>query len=121
MITEHGRTRTKTHCVHGHDIAKAGRQINGLCRACGREKGRAYSRDNRATFRSRLNRIKLQRGCEQCGYCQHPAALQFHHLADKSFNVSAYAGRAEDQLLAEIAKCIVLCANCHAERTWGTK
>ncbi|OZE35613.1 hypothetical protein CH259_16425 [Rhodococcus sp. 05-2254-4] len=45
--------------------------------------------------------------------------MQFDHLGDKHFNIGQMgptSGRA--RLVAEIAKCEVVCANCHAERTF---
>lgn len=47
------------------------------------------------------------------------ACLQFDHLRDKQFNVSemAQAGIALNKIKDEIAKCRVLCANCHAAHT----
>jgi hypothetical protein len=56
--------------------------------------------------------------CIACGYSACPAALQFHHVdpSQKSFIVSregATRGMAEAR--AEAQKCVLLCANCHAE------
>ena len=54
----------------------------------------------------------------RCGYARSIAALHFHHVdrATKSF---AVAGRGITRSLeaarAELAKCVLLCANCHAE------
>lgn len=56
--------------------------------------------------------------CVLCGYARSPAALQFHHLdpADKAFSLSfGGATRALAASRAEAAKCVLLCANCHAE------
>jgi hypothetical protein len=62
--------------------------------------------------------IKLERGCELCGYNAHHAALDFDHLdpAEKTKEVSTMCwGEASfDVIDAEIAKCRVLCRNCHA-------
>lgn len=42
------------------------------------------------------------------------ACLQFHHLRDKKFNISTYGPPGTKRsLLDEIAKCVVVCANCH--------
>jgi len=74
-----------------------------------------------------LNEIKLHAGCAECGFNAHPAALHFHHAyGDKSFNISQDPKVARDLLIAEICKCIILCANCHSihtyeERHWHTK
>lgn len=56
--------------------------------------------------------------CTLCGYDRSTAALQFHHLdpAAKSFAVSnAGVTRSIDVVRSEAEKCILLCANCHAE------
>lgn len=66
-----------------------------------------------------LDAIKLEAGCADCGYREHPAALQFDHLpgTHKLFRLSHSAQRAWHLVLAEVAKCEVVCANCHAVRT----
>lgn len=53
--------------------------------------------------------------CSKCGF-SHPAALHFHHVdpSTKSFSRFARNARNREKLMKEIAKCIVLCANCHA-------
>ena len=52
----------------------------------------------------------------------HPACLHFHHRdrSDKSFNMAHVVGRATSikQILNEMKKCDILCANCHAIRHW---
>lgn len=56
--------------------------------------------------------------CALCGYDRHPAALQFHHLdpTSKSFGLGVRGiTRSLEKLRAEAAKCVLLCANCHAE------
>jgi hypothetical protein len=56
--------------------------------------------------------------CAVCGYARHPAALQFHHLdpSTKAFGLGVRGiTRSLEKLRAEAAKCVLLCANCHAE------
>jgi DNA-binding transcriptional ArsR family regulator len=56
--------------------------------------------------------------CQRCGYDRVPAALQFHHMdpSQKAFELSQRgAAIALDAARAEVAKCVLLCANCHAE------
>jgi hypothetical protein len=55
--------------------------------------------------------------CSKCGYNKNLAALQFHHLDNKEFSLDIrhIANSSMSRLLEEAAKCIVLCANCHAE------
>jgi hypothetical protein len=62
-----------------------------------------------------LANIKLEKGCSRCGYKLHPAALEFHHVEDKKYNISrsVRVGVSREALDKEIKKCIILCANCH--------
>ena len=47
-----------------------------------------------------------------------PIVLEFDHLRDKKFSISAgIQGRRWQDVLDEIAKCQVVCANCHRRRT----
>jgi len=59
-------------------------------------------------------RSKLK--CSNCGE-NHPATLDFHHKdrKDKLFGVTylAHFGYSREKIMDEIAKCIILCANCH--------
>lgn len=69
-----------------------------------------------------VSEYKLKLGCADCGYAEHPAALDFDHRdpATKEFSVGARTRAASPKKLwAEIAKCDVVCANCHRVRTWG--
>jgi len=62
-----------------------------------------------------LNRIKMDRGCIDCTFNKHPAALHFDHVRGiKEFEVGAKRYCSKEKLLAEIEKCDVRCANCHA-------
>ena len=64
---------------------------------------------------------KLEKGCADCGYKEHPAALDFDHLpgTTKEFNIGNAAGYYSDRkkIWDEVAKCEVVCANCHRIRT----
>ena len=66
-----------------------------------------------------IDRIKIESGCADCGYDRYPEALDFDHLPgfEKSGNVAAMKTYAMPRLLREIAKCEVVCANCHRHRT----
>lgn len=54
--------------------------------------------------------------CVRCGYDKCINALQFHHLnpTEKDFTLSK-STKPFEELKAEVDKCILLCANCHAE------
>ena len=53
--------------------------------------------------------------CVRCGYNECDAALDFHHInpRTKQFNVKTGLTRSMASLKSEIAKCVLLCANCH--------
>lgn len=66
--------------------------------------------------KAEVNAYKLYQGCVRCGYCESAAALTFHHrdTSTKASNVAGLVGSSRAVLDAEIAKCDVICANCHA-------
>jgi hypothetical protein len=54
--------------------------------------------------------------CTWCGYNKSVAALQFHHQNDdKEFGIGGSNIKSYAKLLAEAEKCVLICANCHAE------
>lgn len=94
-----------------------------------REYNRKYNRKNREKVNKlHLARIKeltawvrtLRKACVRCGE-DHPACLDFHHI-DPSKKVISIANAvrsswSKERLLTEIAKCEVLCSNCHRKET----
>jgi hypothetical protein len=56
----------------------------------------------------------LKKGCLVCGE-KDPNVLDFHHVDPKlkKENVKSMSDRTEEKVLAEIEKCVILCANCH--------
>ena len=62
--------------------------------------------------------MKLSIGCVDCGYREHPEALQFDHVrGTKTSDVCQLLDATWERVTAEIALCEVVCANCHAVRT----
>lgn len=57
--------------------------------------------------------------CCRCGYSRNSAALTWHHLdpKKKSFDLDmrSLSNRSDAAIALEVAKCILLCTNCHAE------
>ena len=55
--------------------------------------------------------------CIICGYNNSFSALHFHHInpKDKSYSISKCYYKDFEELKKELDKCILLCANCHAE------
>jgi len=76
-----------------------------------------YSQFKRFDIRKKEFINKLGGKCSKCGYNKNYAALHFHHLKDKSFPLDArHIGNSSlKKLELELKKCILLCANCHAE------
>jgi DNA-binding CsgD family transcriptional regulator len=71
--------------------------------------------------RRKVKRLLVEEGggqCQICGYDRCISALEFHHLvpAEKSFSLSHRGvARSIAKARAEASKCMLLCANCHAE------
>jgi len=57
--------------------------------------------------------------CMRCGYDRNHAALTWHHIdrASKGFELDmrSLSNRSETEIQNEVRKCMLLCANCHAE------
>ena len=71
-------------------------------------------RERIKSLRRKLIDYKISRPCK-CGE-GHPACLDFHHVSgDKDLEISnaVREGWAWERILSEIAKCILLCSNCH--------
>ena len=130
-LARHGIERARPRRGHGNGAKHA----TFVCRRHGRTQfileGRGYYRCKRCRAagvakRRRTVKRKLvtEAGgkCVLCGYSRWLGALQFHHLepGDKEFHL-AYRGhsRAIAKSRAEMRKCVLLCANCHAEVEGG--
>lgn len=106
--------------------AKDGRQY--YCRECNATWHAENKERHNASIRRRNERLareiaerlfehKLSLGCSDCGE-RDPTVLEFDHLRDKDASVAAlvrYGNWARVE--AEVAKCDVVCANCHRRRT----
>ncbi len=62
----------------------------------------------------------------KCAHCEadNPIVLDFHHIDPTTKEATvAHISRnnAKERILKEIAKCIVLCANCHRIEHWNQK
>jgi len=65
-----------------------------------------------------LNRLKTT-PCKDCGRQYNPWQMQFDHRnpEEKLFGIASFKNVSLEVLNLEIAKCDVVCANCHADRT----
>ena len=78
----------------------------------------------RSLIRKIINKEKLERGCDICGYNKCPNALEWHHIGDdKGFNPGDILTKGTVSSLElyrqETKKCILVCANCHRELHWS--
>lgn len=87
-----------------------------------KDKHKADARRNAERYKERytalVNTYK-SKGCTDCGVVYPPHVMDFDHLEDsvKVTDVSRMSGWSLAKLQEEIAKCEVVCANCHRERT----
>lgn len=85
------------------------------CRPCTR-------RQQQRRFEARKEYLRsLKDGpCADCGQRFHFSAMQWDHRpgTDKKFQLSRAHHRPDEEIEAELAKCDLVCANCHAVRTW---
>ena len=67
-----------------------------------------------------LERLK-QQPCTDCGGSFPPCAMDFDHQdpGQKRYTVSRMIGRAgSERIMAEVAKCDIVCSNCNRDRTY---
>ena len=98
------------------------------CKDCGKE----YKRDRYVPAVadvpvyavSRIDHIREAKNvpCHDCGQSYHYCVMDFDHRGDeqKIFDISR-GSSSREALILEIAKCDVVCANCHRLRTWNRK
>lgn len=65
-----------------------------------------------------INRTKLG-PCTDCRKQYNPWVMDFDHVrGTKRFNISQGICRSLESIKLEVAKCELVCANCHRERTY---
>ena len=102
------------------------------CKPCRRDWDAAYwvrrrlfrisqQKSRRRELREWISSIKSSSPCTDCGGYFHWAAMTYDHLPghEKRGDISdLIAGGYRSVLITEMAKCEVVCANCHAIRTF---
>jgi len=69
--------------------------------------------------RAKLNLLKMDRPCYDCGNIFPPECMQWDHIPgkEKLFQISKGISYPLEKVIDEIAKCQLVCANCHLCRT----
>jgi hypothetical protein len=95
------------------------------CKTCRRAYDRDYHQRTRPIWAEVIEWyrcLKTDKPCADCGGIFHYAAMEWDHRpgSDKVAEVSAVVAktRSKRRVLEEIAKCDLVCANCHAVRTY---
>jgi hypothetical protein len=112
------------------NFSKKYTRFQGFCKSChsnyrrqhylkNREKYIKKAKNRTRNFRDWWKLYKSQFKCS-CGE-DHPACIHFHHPNDdKELGVSQLVTNGnKEKLMLEIAKCVPLCANCHAKIHWN--
>lgn len=109
---------------------KGKNRLQSLCRLCSRTSSRVHYENNKKIYRDR-NRRRIEeiknfvdsfksRPCCDCGQSFPSYVMDFDHLEDKKFYISRAPriGFSIENVIKEIQKCDVVCANCHRIRTY---
>jgi hypothetical protein len=109
---------------------KKGKHLHSLCKECNKlyqaewylknsdkvkSKSRLSNKISKVRNQKYVRGIKASKGCFFCPE-KEPVALDFHHTSnDKEHNIArlANSSNAIEFIEKEIAKCIVVCSNCH--------
>lgn len=100
----------------------------GYCRPCNHTEGVEWRKRNpeqvkqnnvkqRQLFAQRISDFKAGKPCQDCGGFFPEECMDFDHLRDKKFQISWAVCLKWSVVLEEIAKCDLVCANCHRIRT----
>lgn len=105
---------------------KDGRQAR--CRKCHAEYTRKHYSQNKEYYIKKASRhdakmrdlIRAHKEvpCTDCGVSYPWYVMDFDHLRDKEFNLCHAQKLSKNRVLDEIAKCEVVCSNCHRKRTY---
>ena len=102
------RKTKNIYCIICNKDLGVNKKNNTKCKTC-------FTRLRR--LRIKIKSVKYLGGkCVKCGYDENIAALTFHHIdpSTKEFTISSKKhSKSWNEVLNELDKCIILCANCH--------
>lgn len=83
-------------------------------------KAKIRTKKRHEEIRQLLNEYVKDKSCVNCGESD-PVVFEFHHKnpKEKEFEIGSALNRKRENVLKELAKCIILCANCHRRVHWG--
>lgn len=87
-----------------------------------KDKLNAIRNNKRAQIRDWIRALKMNKPCADCGKHYPPTCMDFDHRDpdQKEFNICGDATRelySQEKILEEVAKCDIVCANCHRIRS----
>lgn len=96
------------------------------CEKCRSERGKYYRKTSRYSEKVKeLKKLmmKMKGGvCQHCGISGHPSIFDFHHVDPSSKKLRLSGVRIlTEKVREELAKCILLCSNCHRTHHWKEK
>ena len=88
-----------------------------------KEKPQRRSAEKKKEVQQMLAKIKENSGCVDCNTKYPSYILDFDHVRDKKVaNIGQMLNYFSIQdIMNEVAKCDIVCSNCHRERTWQRK
>lgn len=138
------QTKTCSVCLCAKSTSEFYSKGNGrlmhCCKSCDSARKKKYYQENKAAiqqqqavytqtrFRPRralVDSLKEGRPCTDCGQSFPIVCMDFDHvIKPKRFSIGRWPNRlkfSEEDLHSEIAKCELVCANCHCIRTYGSE
>jgi hypothetical protein len=134
MICSHCEIEQDESCFAFKNKTKGIRHAK--CKSCQRKYTAAHYRGNKESYRESNHRkgravreyvqtLKSTTPCTDCKQTFHFSVMEFDHIGDdKVCTVSSLVytrNLSWSRLKAEIAKCELVCANCHRMRSWNRK
>lgn len=114
-------------CGTGSELASGKK----YCKRCHANYQKAHYAKNKAYYREKarakekliqsiIKAKKESTPCMDCGRMYPSYVMDYDHRGDKLYNIAKMARVGSLKKLAvEMAKCDIVCSNCHRERTWG--
>lgn len=110
------------------EFNRRGKSYSSFCKVCNKEYLREHYESNKEYYADKRDKNREKyiaefhefiktKSCMDCGN-DNPVVLEFDHKHDKHFNISEKISSTPlENLMAEIDKCDIVCANCHRIRT----